>query len=66
LKATQQHDCSPGTSARAGIEFARSGAAGHPARHVALMLEAYEGPSPYGQFFQDDISYVGFGLHIGL
>ena len=66
LKATQQHDWSPATSGRAGIEFARSGAAGHPARLVALMLEVYEGPSPYGQFFQDDISYVGFGLHVGL
>jgi hypothetical protein len=66
LKATEQHDWSPATSARAGIEFARSGAAGHPARLVALMLEVYEGPSPYGQFFQDNISYVGFGLHVGL
>jgi hypothetical protein len=26
----------------------------------------YQGPSPYGQFFQDDISYVGAGIHIGL
>jgi len=66
LKATQQHDWSPATSARAGFEFARSGGAGHPARLVALLLEVYEGPSPYGQFFQDNISYVGFGLHIGL
>lgn len=66
LKATQQHDWSLATSGRAGIEFARSGAAGHPARLVAFMLEVYEGPSPYGQFFQDNISYVGFGLHVGL
>jgi hypothetical protein len=66
LKASQQHDWSPSTSARAGIEFARSGAAGHPARLVAFMLEVYEGPSPYGQFFQDNISYVGFGMHVGL
>lgn len=66
LKATEQHDWSPATSARAGFEFARSGGAGHPARLVALLLEVYEGPSPYGQFFQDNISYLGFGLHIGL
>jgi hypothetical protein len=31
-----------------------------------LMLEIYDGPSPYGQFFRDDISYVGVGLHFGL
>jgi hypothetical protein len=30
------------------------------------MLELYDGPSPYGQFFQDDISYVGVGLHFSL
>ena len=65
LKTTGQYDWSPATSVRAGLEFARSNA-GHPARLVALMLEAYEGPSPYGQFFQDDISYIGFGLHVGL
>ena len=33
---------------------------------IPLMLEAYDGPSPYGRFFQDDISYVGLGLHFGL
>jgi hypothetical protein len=26
----------------------------------------YNGPSPYGQFFQDDISYAGFGIHFSL
>jgi hypothetical protein len=31
-----------------------------------LMLEVYDGPSPYGQFFRDDISYVGIGLHFGV
>jgi hypothetical protein len=48
------------------VEFARRGLIDHPARLVTLMLEVYEGPSPYGQFFQDDISYVGVGLHFGL
>ena len=40
-------------------------AGGHPGRLVTLMLELYDGPSPYGQFFQHDISYVGIGLHFG-
>jgi len=30
------------------------------------MAELYDGPSPYGQFFQDNISYLGIGLHFGL
>jgi hypothetical protein len=66
VKASEQYDWSPATSGRVGLQFARSGGGGHPARLVTLMLEMYQGPSPYGQFFQDDISYVGFGLHFSL
>jgi len=66
LKTTERHDWSPSISGRVGLEVARRGPGGHPARLVTLMLELYEGPSPYGQFFQDDISYVGVGLHFGL
>jgi hypothetical protein len=66
VKASEEHDWSPALSGRAGLELARSGAAGHPARLVSLLLEAYQGPSPYGQFFQDDISYFGIGIHFAL
>jgi hypothetical protein len=66
LKTTTLYDWSPAVSGRVGLEMARHGAGDHPARLVTLMLELYEGPSPYGQFFQDDISYVGVGLHFGL
>ena len=66
VKTTTLHDWSPAISGRVGLELARRGAGDHPARLVTLMLELYEGPSPYGQFFQDDISYVGVGLHFGL
>jgi hypothetical protein len=66
LKTTEQHDWSTAISGRVGLEWVRSGPSDHPGRLVTLMLEMYEGPSPYGQFFQDDISYVGVGLHFGL
>ena len=66
LKTTERHDWSPATSARIGLEIGRPGPGTHPGRLITLMLEIYEGPSPYGQFFQDDISYVGVGLHFGL
>jgi hypothetical protein len=66
FKATEQHDWSQAISARVGLEWLRSGPSGHPGRLVMLLLEMYQGPSPYGQFFQDDISYVGVGLHFGL
>jgi hypothetical protein len=65
MKATKQHDWSPATSVRIGIEAGKSGDSGHPARLVDLVLELYQGPSPYGQFFQDDIDYIGLGFHIG-
>jgi hypothetical protein len=70
LKATERtkgRDAwSRAVSGRVGLELLRSGADGHPGRLVTLMFEFYDGPSPYGQFFQDDISYVGVGLHFGL
>jgi hypothetical protein len=66
FKSAQLHDWSPAVSGRVGLEVARRSASGHPTRLVTLMLELYEGPSPYGQFFQDDISYVGLGLHFSL
>jgi hypothetical protein len=66
VKTTQLHDWSPAISGRAGLEFVRSSGSGHPARLVTLMFEMYSGPSPYGQFFQDDISYIGAGIHFSL
>jgi hypothetical protein len=66
LKAPENHNWSPATSARVGVAVRRTGAEGHPGRLIHFVLELYEGPSPYGQFFQDDISYVGFGVHLGL
>ena len=66
IKTTELHDWSPAVSGRVGLEFGRPGPGGHPGRLITLMLEGYSGPSPYGQFFRDDISYVGVGLHFGL
>ena len=66
VKASELHDWSPAMSGRIGVQLTRSGAGDHPARLVTLMVELYQGPSPYGQFFQDDISYVGVGLHFSL
>jgi hypothetical protein len=66
IKTTELHDWSPAISGRAGLEFGRSAPGGYPVRLVTLMLEVYDGPSPYGQFFRDDISYLGVGLAFGL
>ena len=66
VKTTELHDWSPAVSGRAGLEFGRPGPEDHPGRLIMLLFEWYEGPSPYGQFFQDDINYIGAGIHIGL
>lgn len=66
VKTTELHDWSPAVSGRVGLELGRPGPDGHPGRLIMLLFEMYQGPSPYGQFFQDDISYVGAGFHIGL
>ena len=66
VKTTERHDWSPAVSGRVGLELGRPGPEGHPGRLIMLLFEMYQGPSPYGQFFQDDISYLGAGVHIGL
>jgi hypothetical protein len=66
LKTTELHNWSPALSVRVGLEVGRPGPEGHPGRLIMLLVEFYEGPSPYGQFFQDDISYIGAGIHFGL
>ena len=66
VKTTELHEWSPAMSGRVGFEVGRPGPEGHPGRLIMLLLEMYEGPSPYGQFFQDDISYIGVGIHFSL
>ena len=66
VKTTERHDWSPAVSGRVGLELGRPGPEGHPGRLIMLLFEMYQGPSPYGQFFQDDISYLGDSVHIGL
>ncbi|MGH2606303.1 MAG: DUF1207 domain-containing protein, partial [Anaerolineales bacterium] len=51
-------------SARAGFEVTRPPGE-HKARRWSLVGEYYDGPSPYGQFFHDQVSYYGLGLHLG-
>ncbi len=65
-KFTEQHDWDPGISARAGLEFALWRDEVHPPRLWGVMVEFYDGPSPYGQFFQEQVRWLGLGLHLSL
>jgi len=66
LKTTEQHNWAQAVSGRFGVELTRPSPEGHPIRLVMILVELYKGPSPYGQFFQEDISYVGAGINFSL
>lgn len=66
VKLSEQREWEPGISARAGVEFAHWRDETHPPRLLSLLLEVYDGPAPYGQFFQDDVSWLGIGLYLTL
>jgi hypothetical protein len=48
-------------SARAGIVVDGGPATTH---RVQLLLEYYNGRSPWGQFFPETIEFFGFGAHL--
>lgn len=63
-KASEERKWQAGWSMRAGLEF-RSAVEGTP-RRVSLQLQAYDGPAPYGQFYQENVQSVGIGVHFSL
>jgi Protein of unknown function (DUF1207) len=51
-------------SARAGVELGPLGRADQGlGRTWSLLLEAFRGPTPFGQFYANPLSYLGLGLH---
>lgn len=65
-KAGERQDWDPALSGRAGVEIAHSRDDAHPPRIWSVLLEYYDGPSPYGQFFQDQVRWWGVGFHLSL
>lgn len=66
LKSSQQQDWKPAISVRTGFEFDRPRDSDPQGRRWGLLFEAYDGPSPYGQFFRRDVRYYGAGIHFTL
>lgn len=62
VKSSREQDWRPATSALAGFEIARRNEPISPGRRWSLVTQYYSGPSPYGQFYRDDIRYYGFGV----
>jgi hypothetical protein len=53
-----------GWSARAGIELGPLGPGeGGLGQTWSLLLEGYHGPTPFGQFYTERLSYLGIGIH---
>jgi hypothetical protein len=64
VKRWQQNDWAAQISAKAGLEFAPLSEGSD--RRWNAMLEFYDGPSPYGQFYPQDVRYWGIALQLGL
>ncbi len=61
IRLTNAGSWSAGYSAKAGVEVTPSG----PGRRSwSLVLELFDGPSPYGQFFRTNLRFFGVGLHL--
>jgi hypothetical protein len=54
----------PAWNARAGLEIARIPSPGHPPQVITFFVDYYDGVAPYGQFYREDIRYVGFGFEL--
>jgi hypothetical protein len=55
-----------GWSFATGLEFGDPGAAPGAGWRWSALVKAYRGPSPYGQFYRDHVSSLGFGLGFAL
>ncbi|HEX6050181.1 MAG TPA: DUF1207 domain-containing protein, partial [Gemmatimonadaceae bacterium] len=66
VKSSEQQDWDPAFNVRAGFEFDRPRDTDPPSRRWGLFFEAYNGPSPYGQFFRKEVRWFGAGIHFTL
>ena len=62
LRSWREHDWDVDASLTVGLEF---GATQSGRRRLRVMAEAYEGHSPHGQFYEDNIRFLGVGIYFG-
>ena len=61
--AYERNEYNLDTSLKAGIEFANKP---HQESYFRIMLEAFTGYSPQGQFYTQKADYIGFGFGFGM
>jgi hypothetical protein len=54
----------PAWSGRAGLEFGRSRDQPGEGRRFAIVLDGFDGRSPFGQFFEQDLRYWGLSVRL--
>lgn len=63
INVLEERDWKTATSLKIGFAFGRP----YPNPHgMSLMFEAYDGVSPFGQFYVNDIRYYGVGLYFDI
>jgi hypothetical protein len=62
-RSSRQNGGRPAWSVRAGVELAGARSARQRLRVLSFLLEYYDGPSPYGEFFLQPTRFAGFGFH---
>lgn len=65
VKSSQEQEWKPGWSVRGGLEIGRADIT-ETSRRWGVLAEYYNGPSPYGQFYREDIVYYGLGVYLSL
>ena len=58
----EQHDWNPSGSLKVGLAYGERGCGN---RNVRFMLEAYRGYMPFGQNYNLDVYWFGFGVYLG-
>ena len=66
VKRFEQHDWDSAVSLKTGFEFRPARDRDSAGRHWSLLAEYYDGPSPYGQFLTEVITYWGVSLSLSL
>jgi hypothetical protein len=66
VKSSEEQNWKPSMSLRGGVEAGWGRDPAHPPRRWSLLLEFYDGPSPYGQFYREKVRFYGVGLHVSL
>jgi len=61
-KAMQEHKWQVGWSLVTGLELGDPLVALGSGRRWSVLLKAYTGPAPYGEFYRDHVSSVGVGI----